>query len=175
MSLRTLIEELAVDVATDVATLNRLVFGDPLTPSLSGLTTSQKSSIIAALNEVNALAKAASSSGGAVIDDATARTTTVFSSSKVVDLIADARQAILGTDVPAVLDSLDELAAAIGDDPNFAATITAALGNRLRLDAAQSLTDAQRAQGRANLGAVAAADVGDTTTSLVAVYRAAKQ
>ena len=70
---------------------------------------------------------------------------------------------------------LDELAAAIGDDPNFAATLTAALGNRLRLDAAQTLTEAQRTQGRTNLGAIAAADVGDTTTSLVAVYRAAKQ
>jgi hypothetical protein len=175
MSLRTLLNDLAADLGIDVGVINRLVTGDALNPSLTSLTTTQKASIVAALNEVNALAKAAAASGGADIDDTTSRTTTVYSSSKVDNLIAQARQAILGTDVPAVLDTLDELAAAIGDDPNFAATLTTALGNRLRLDTAQSLTDAQRAQGRTNLGAIAAADVGDTTTSLVAVYRAAKQ
>jgi hypothetical protein len=52
---------------------------------------------------------------------------------------------------PGTLDTLKELADAIGDDPNFAATMTAALGNRLRFDAAQSLTTGQKAQAIANL------------------------
>lgn len=53
---------------------------------------------------------------------------------------------------PGVLDTLSELAAALADDPNFAATMAAALAARLRVDAAQSLAEPQQAQGRANLG-----------------------
>jgi len=48
---------------------------------------------------------------------------------------ADARVAIgiaaLVDSAPATLDTLNELAAALGDDPNFATTITTALGNKL--------------------------------------------
>lgn len=58
---------------------------------------------------------------------------------------------------PGTLDTLKELADAIGDDPNFAATMTAALGNRLRFDAAQSLTTGQKAQAIANLALAAVA------------------
>jgi hypothetical protein len=53
---------------------------------------------------------------------------------------------------PAALDTLDELANALGDDPNFATTISTALGNRLRLDASQTLTTGQKTQGQTNLG-----------------------
>lgn len=51
------------------------------------------------------------------------------------------------------LDQFNELAAALGNDPNFAATIMAALALRLRFDVAQALNATQRAQGLANLGA----------------------
>jgi hypothetical protein len=53
---------------------------------------------------------------------------------------------------PGTLNTLEELADAIGDDPNFAASIATALGNRLRVDAAQSLSAGQKAQGQNNLG-----------------------
>lgn len=53
---------------------------------------------------------------------------------------------------PGSLDTLKELADAIGDDPNFAASVAAALGNRLRVDAAQSLSAGQKTQGQSNLG-----------------------
>lgn len=62
---------------------------------------------------------------------------------------------------PTALDTLDELAAALGDDAGFAATVTAALGARLRTDAAQSLTGGQQAQARTNLG------LGDAATRTV--------
>lgn len=58
----------------------------------------------------------------------------------------------LRSGAPGALDTLDELAAALGDDPNFAASIATALGNRLRLDVAQSLTPAQKTQAQTNLG-----------------------
>lgn len=41
---------------------------------------------------------------------------------------------ILGAGVPAALDTLDELAAALGDDANFAATVTTSLSNKQPLD-----------------------------------------
>lgn len=73
------------------------------------------------------------------------------------DLVAtedyvNAQIAALTTGAPALLNTLDELAAAIGDDANFAATMTTALGNRLRIDAAQGLTAGQQDQGITNLG-----------------------
>lgn len=54
---------------------------------------------------------------------------------------------------PGLLDTLDELAAALGDDANFATTTATSLGNRLRIDTgAQGLTSTQQGYGRTNLG-----------------------
>jgi hypothetical protein len=63
---------------------------------------------------------------------------------------------------PGALDTLKELSDAIGADPNFASTMATALGSRLRVDAAQALTEPQKTQGRANLG------VSDLATSIAA-------
>jgi hypothetical protein len=40
---------------------------------------------------------------------------------------------------PATLDTLNELAAALGDDPNFATTITTSLGNKLSISSASTI------------------------------------
>jgi hypothetical protein len=54
---------------------------------------------------------------------------------------------------PATLDTLNELAAALGNDPSFATTISTALGNRLRVDInTQGLSATQQGYGRTNLG-----------------------
>lgn len=46
---------------------------------------------------------------------------------------------------PSALDTLNELAAALGDDANFSTTVTTALGNRLRIDVNnQGLTTIQK-------------------------------
>ncbi|UPT85177.1 hypothetical protein HAP41_0000033350 [Bradyrhizobium barranii subsp. apii] len=55
---------------------------------------------------------------------------------------------------PGALDTLKELADAINDDASFAATVTAALAVRLRVDAAQGLTTPQKTQALANLGVI---------------------
>lgn len=52
---------------------------------------------------------------------------------------------------PTALDTLNELAAAIGDDANFSTTITTALGNRLQFDQYQALTSTQVTQVLNNL------------------------
>ena len=54
---------------------------------------------------------------------------------------------------PATLDTLNELAAALGNDPSFATTISTALGNRLRVDINnQGLSATLQGYGRTNLG-----------------------
>jgi hypothetical protein len=54
---------------------------------------------------------------------------------------------------PDSLNTLRELAAALGEDPNFATTVTTSLGNRLRVDINnQGLNGTQQANGRTNLG-----------------------
>ena len=67
---------------------------------------------------------------------------------------------------PAALDTLTELAAALGNDANFATTINTALGYRLRYDAAQTLTAGQITQACANLG------LGEPNTDFTAVFTA---
>jgi hypothetical protein len=54
---------------------------------------------------------------------------------------------------PATLDTLNELAAALGNDPSFATTISTSLGNRLRVDInTQGLSATLQGYGRTNLG-----------------------
>lgn len=53
---------------------------------------------------------------------------------------------------PATLDTLDELASALGDDPNFATTVSTSLGNRLRVDTdAQGLNGTQKTNAKTNI------------------------
>lgn len=58
------------------------------------------------------------------------------------------------------LDTLKELADALGNDPEFATTVGNALGVRVRVDAPSAFTAAQKAQGRANLDALGFVDKG---------------
>ena len=62
---------------------------------------------------------------------------------------------------PETLNTLNELAAALGDDANFATTTSTALGNRLRIDtAAQGLTSTQKSNATTNLGLATVASTG---------------
>lgn len=167
MSLETRLRDLATRIATECKSIRTLTNGNAA--DLSALTTTAKGSLVAALNEVKALADAASSAAGAQINDATTGTGTVWSSSKVSTEIASTLSA-LTSGAPGALDTLDELAAALGDDANFAATVTSALSNRVRVDAAQSLSAPQQAQARSNIGAVSSADIGDPETNFVTVF-----
>lgn len=106
------------------------------------------------------------------IDDAAPSTSAVYSSSKVETRISDSVAALVGG-APAALDTLAELAAALGDSPDAITSINTALGLRVRVDAAQAFTAGQQAQGRSNIGAVSSVDVGDTATDFVATFEAA--
>ena len=68
----------------------------------------------------------------------------------------DAQVAGVVDSAPAALNTLNELAAALGDDANFSTTTSDALGNRLRVDtASQGLTGTQQANAITNLGITA--------------------
>jgi hypothetical protein len=66
---------------------------------------------------------------------------------------------------------IGDLITVIGTDYKIIAT---ALGNRLRVDAAQSLTTGQKAQGKANLDVVGSTEVGNPDVDLVALWTTAK-
>lgn len=63
---------------------------------------------------------------------------------------------------PTTLDTLNELAAALGDDPNFATTVTTALGTKLPL-AGGTMTGALTVNARIDIGAPGVLSMGGTT------------
>ena len=51
--------------------------------------------------------------------------------------------------------------------------LLAAVNNRVRYDAAQTLTVAEQLQARSNIGAASAVDVGNTDTDFVTIFEGA--
>lgn len=164
MSLATQVSSLATRIGTEFKTVRTELatrVGD-----LAALTTVAKGSTVAAINEVNA------KPAGPKIDDAVTAAASVWSSQKTNSSINTAVAGLVNS-APAALDTFAELSAALGADPNFAASTATALGNRVRVDAGQVFTAAQQAQGRANLAAASSTDMGDPATDFVAVFQAA--
>lgn len=163
MSLATQIVALAQAIGADIKDL-RTKQGD-----LTSLTTTAKGTLVAAINEL----KTALAGAGAAINDTAGNgaTTVTWSADKIFDTIEAAKVAVkadLSNGAAAALDTLNELAAALGNDPSFAATIATELGNRLRFDAAQVLTTPQKLQACTNLG------IGDPEHNFAAAYATAK-
>ena len=163
MSLATQIVALAQAIGADIKDL-RTKQGD-----LTSLTTTAKGTLVAAINEL----KTALAGAGAAINDTAGNgaTTETWAADKIFDTIEAAKVAVkadLTNGAAAALDTLNELAAALGNDPSFAATIATELGNRLRFDAAQVLTTPQKLQACTNLG------IGDPEHNFAAAYATAK-
>ena len=143
-SLATRISDLITAVGTDVKQLKTWITGSS-SGSLVGLTTTAKTDLVSAINEVNAKPSSAAPSASTIVQgiieiatlaevgtgtDAI-RAVTPQGVKQETDAV---KAAILGVGVPAALDTLDELAAALGDDANFASTVTNALANKQPLD-----------------------------------------
>lgn len=137
--------------------------------SLSSLSTTAKDSLVLAINELHS---AIGSAGASIDDTATNGATSVtWSADKIYDTIELAKTAVKNEIVngsASALDTLSELAAALGSDPNFATTIATEIGNRVRYDAAQTLSASQKTQACANIG------IGEPDTNFVTTYTAAK-
>ena len=166
MSLETKIISLAQAIGADIKTA-RTERG-----TLSSLSTTAKSNLVSAINELFS-AIASLQAGSAGINDAAGdgNTTQTWSANKIFDEIAAAKATVkseLTNGASAALDTLAELAAALGNDPSFATTIATGLSNRVRFDAAQTLTAPQQAQACANIG------VGNPEHDFVGDYNTAK-
>lgn len=163
MSLQTQIVSLAQAIGADIKALKAA------DGNLSSLSTTAKSSLVAAINELYSLI----GTGGLTINDSAGagNTTQTWSADKSTAAIAAAISALqnsLVNGAGSALDTFKELQDALGSDPAFATTVATALGNRIRYDAVQTLTAPQQLQACNNLG------VGDTTHNFVADYTAAK-
>ena len=172
MTLEQRLIALAQVIGADIKALN-LAQG-----SLSTLATTAKASLVAAINELKTALDNAGT-GGVAIDDAAGdgATTVTWSADKIHDTIEAAKLAVkneLTDGAGAALDTLAELATALNNDPNFAATLASEIANRVRFDAAQVLTAPQQTQARANIAAYGAAEIGNPDADLVAAYNAAK-
>ena len=149
MTLEARVVALAQAIGTDVKALLQAQ------GSLSALSTTAKSNLVAAINELKTAVDAAAGGGVSINDGAGDGATGVtWSANKIHDTIEAAKLAVkndLTAGAAAALDTLSELAAALNNDPAFAATIAAEIANRVRFDAAQTLTAPQMAQARANM------------------------
>ena len=164
--------------------------------TLANLTTTAKSDLVSAINEVAAAVggagatiddthassltvyssskteAVATAAAAAIIDDSAAGTDSAYSSQKTVDLIQAAKDELVNG-ASSALDTFAEVAAQLAADETAAAALSTAIGNRVRFDDVQTLTSGEKAQAIANIGAIAAADVGDPTTDFSAVFTAA--
>lgn len=125
------------------------VTGKPtsFTPATHSHTIAQVTGLQTALDAKAALASPAFSGTPTAPTAATGANTTQIASTAFVQ----AAVAGLVDAAPGALDTLNELAAALGDDPNFASTITAGLAGKLA--AASNLADLPNtATARSNLG-----------------------
>jgi capsid protein len=160
MSLQSQLQSLITSIATDIKALlaNQ--------GNLTTLNTTTKTSLVAALNELKTSINSIDLT--ALISDSTANSTTkTYSIDKINSQISAAVSALVAG-APTALDTLNELATAIASDESGIAGLVTAVGNRIRFDAAQSLTGPQQVQACQNIG------VGDPTTDLAAAYATAK-
>jgi hypothetical protein len=136
MSQQTNIAAAFLRIANTIVTLNGRI------GTLSSLTSTNKTSLVAALNELKGIVSGLGS--GVVIDDVGTATTTVWSSTKTQTQINAAITALI-SGAPGAQDTLAELAAQI-------TALAAADNSLLSFGAAQTLTVPQQLQGCTNLG-----------------------
>lgn len=115
--------------------------------TITGLSTTDKSSLVAAINEVKAIADGAAG-GGAVLNDSATNSTEGWTSSKIASEITSRLAAALeGQDLSDISDQITALLQA--DQGLVSAT------------ANQSFNAAQQTQARENIGAASSDGIGD--------------
>ena len=123
---------------------------------LSALTTTQKTSLVLALNELKAalgnidLTK--------LIDDSKTATNLTWSSTQITTAINNAVTALVNG-APEALDTLKELSDAITTNQDAISALQTIAGGHVKFDAAQTLTTAQKTQARSNIDAASTTEV----------------
>lgn len=162
MSLESRIISLAQAIGADVKAL-RADRGN-----LASLSTTAKSNLVDAINEIYSIV-----GNGATINDSAGNgnTTVTWSADKIYDSIEAAkvavRDSILGG-ASAAYDTLLELEQLATSNSSTATALATAVNNRVRYDAAQTLTTEQQLQACTNIG------IGNPESDFSATYSAAK-
>ena len=125
---------------------------------LGTLTTTQKASLVGALNELKTGIDAA-----VKIDDAKTQAGTTWSSTKINSAINAAISALV-SGAPEALDTIKEVADAINTNKNAITALQQIAAGHVKFDAAQTLNDTQKQQARENIDAVSAAQLAATDT-----------
>lgn len=134
--------------------------------NLSALTTTQKASLVLAINELKAELGTIDAN---LIDDSTPSSTKTYSSSKIVSEIQtkcqEVKDALLGGAGEA-FDTLKELADLIEQNQDLIESLQTLAGSHVRYDAAQELSPQQKTQARTNIGAADDTDYQATKTAV---------
>jgi len=123
---------------------------------LSTLTTTQKTSLVLALNELKASLNSIDLTK--LIDDAKTATNLTWSSTQITKAINDAVTALVNG-APEALDTLNELADAITTNKDAISALQSIAAGHVKYDAAQTLTTAQKTQARSNIDAASTTEV----------------
>lgn len=144
MSLQSRLGDLITAIGTDYKQIRTWISGSS-SGDLTGLSTTDKSSLVAAINEVDGsivIVPDASETVKGKVELASLAEVAAGTDALRAVTPAGARQErtalkaeILGAGVPAALDTLDELAAALADDANFASSVTTSLAGKQPIDA----------------------------------------
>lgn len=151
MNLELRIKALAEQTANTIKAVNAKV------GNTASLTTTDKTTVVAALNELraNLLALPTPSS---IIDDAAASASKTYSSTKISSLITTAVANLINgaaSDSDTLKELADKIVALAQTDNGLVSTALA-----------QSFTDVQKAQARTNIGAASATDLATLTTNI---------
>lgn len=162
MSLESRIISLAQAIGADVKAL-RAERGN-----LASLSTTAKSNLVDAINEIYSIV-----GNGATINDSAGNgnTTVTWSADKIYDSIEAAKVAVQASilgGASAAYDTLLELEQLATSNSSTATALATAVNNRVRYDAAQTLTTAQQLQACTNIG------IGNPESDFSATYSAAK-
>lgn len=153
--LKLLFREIGLDQKAQNATIDAL---NGKIGALAGLSTTEKSTVVGALNELSVRIAAAEQATASLIDDTTTDTDTTWSSSKIATEIAAGVAGVVGS-APEALNTLSELATALNNAPNAVQGILDILAKVVRVDQEQAFSAAEKAQGRSNIGAASEADL----------------
>lgn len=116
---------------------------------LSSLSTTQKSNLVGALNEIFTLASSKATQ------------------SDITTAIDSLKTELMGVGVPEALNTLKEIATYIESDETLGVSLSTAVTKRVRFDDVQTLTTPEKLQACTNIG------IGNPDIDLVAVFNAA--
>lgn len=172
-TLQVRLQDLATRIATECKSIRTLINGNAA--NLNSLTTTTKTNLVAAINELKTTIDSVAASGGATINDASSSSTTqTWSINKIIDELNDTAVAVKNeilNGAGSAYDTLAELQALLEGDAASLATINTALGNRVRTDtASQGLNTTQKSNARTNIDAYGSVEIGNPDTDFVSTF-----